>query len=215
VPALLSNTLRQKDKKMTDLPLVLHVHHYSKTRKGSVMVHIVAGILSLVQYLQSFGEVPSQLRLERCLCCGRANPRLHGHYPRKTDRSWKPGESLNPILIQRYFCPGCLRTCSVLPECIPPRRWYLWEVQQIALLLLLAGKSAYAAAKEIVPSRYTISRWTTELTEQFHLHKDVLCGHFIDLGRNISLSGFWQACLNKMPLSQAMRLCHVAGVPVP
>ena len=80
---------------------------------------------------------------------------------------------------------------------------------------MLTGTSFKAAAKEIAPSRHTISRWTARLTKQFHLHKDVLCGHFIDLGRNIGVADFWQACLNKISLAQAMRLCHVAGVPVP
>jgi transposase-like protein len=177
------------------------------------MQSILAGIMSLLQHKES--HKLKQQRLERCLCCGRPFPWLHGCYPRKADRSGSQEESLNPILIQRYYCPGCRRTCSVLPECLPPHRWYLWKVQQIALIPVLTGTSFEAAAKEIAPSRHTISRWAERLAEQFHLHKDVLCGHFIDLGRNIGLADFWQACMIKIPLAQAMRLCHVAGVPVP
>jgi hypothetical protein len=82
-------------------------------------------------------------------------------------------------------------------------------------MLILAKTTFKAAAIAVAPSRRTISRWTARFTERFHLHKDVLCGHFIDLGRNIGLADFWQACLNKISLAQAMRLCHVAGVPVP
>lgn len=177
------------------------------------MVHILAGILSLMQHKQSQELNPH--RLERCLYCGRLRPWLHGYYPRKADRSISQDDSLNPVFIQRYYCPGCRRASSVLPECLPPHRWYLWEVQQLALMLVLAGTSLCAAAKEIAPSRCTIGRWVSRFKEQLHLHKDVLCGHFIDLGQHVGFGAFWQACQDKISLAQAMRLCHVAGVPVP
>src|SRR3990167_3742009 len=154
-------------------------------------MHILAGIMSLVQYKKS--QESNQHRLERCPHCGRSSPWLHGHYPRKADRTGNQEESLNPIFIQRYYCPGCRKTCSVLPECLPPHRWYLWEVQQIAIMLILQETSFNAAAKNIAPSRHTISRWIASLKEKFHLHKDTLCGHFIDLGRTIGWTDFWQA----------------------
>jgi hypothetical protein len=44
---------------------------------------------------------------------------------------------------------------------------------------------------------------------------DVLCQHLIDLGRTDNFAGFWSACLSKIPLSQAMLFCHVAGVNIP
>ena len=178
------------------------------------MVHIVAGILSLMQHL-SVKEDQASYRLDHCLCCGKAKPHLHGCYPRKSDRSGNNNSSLNPVYIQRYYCPACQRTCSVLPECISPHRWYLWEIQQIALSLLLTGKSLRAVAQEIMPSRHTISRWLNRLKEQLHIHKDALCNLIIDLGRTTGLIDFWQACLSHLSLAQAMRLCHVAGVTVP
>ncbi len=49
--------------------------------------------------------------------------------------------SLNPLKIQRYYCPSCRKTMSVLPECIPRNRWYLWSVQQVILLLFVQGVS--------------------------------------------------------------------------
>ena len=178
------------------------------------MAGILADILSLFQYHQLFSVETSQHRLERCLCCGKAKPHRHGGYPRKADRTTQ-SESLNPVIIQRYYCPECQRTCSVLPECLPPRRWYLWEVQQVALLLLLAGKSIRAIAKEITPSRRTISRWLGRFKDRLPAHKDALCSLVIDLGRTTSFSDFWQACLGHFTLAKAMRLCAVEGVPVP
>ena len=178
------------------------------------MVHIVAEILLLIQHIKVRNDEPERYRLKYCLCCGKSGVWPHGCYPRKADRSGGL-ESLNPIMIQRFFCPGCRRTCSVLPECIPPRRWYLWDEQQTALLLLLTGNSLSAVAKKVMPSRHTLKRWFTRIKEQFHLHKDVLCNHFIELGRTINCINFWQIFLKNNLLSFAMRLCHVAGVSIP
>ena len=178
------------------------------------MAGILADILTLIQYQEMYIKDTKQPRLERCLCCGKAKLHRHGSYPRKADRSGE-SESLNPIFIQRYYCPECRRTCSALPECMPPYRWYLWEVQQAALTLLLAGKSVYAASKVIAPSRHTIARWWTRFHERFRLHKDILCNHIADLGRTIAFSDFWINCLQEIPLSKAMRLCHVAGAFIP
>ena len=178
------------------------------------MLHIVADILSLIQYLATLGQESERYRLEYCLCCGKAGVWFHGCYPRKADRS-NPEDSLNPIMIQRFYCFGCKRTCSVLPECIPPRRWYLWEVQQIAFLLWLAGKSVYAIAKEILPSRFTVSRWIKRFKERFNLHQATLRSYDAQLGRHCDFVPFWQSCLQKMHLGAAMRLCHVSGVLIP
>jgi transposase-like protein len=179
------------------------------------MVGILADILSLIQYQQLVKEDTNPYRLEQCLCCGRANPHRHGGYPRKADRSGSNDRSLNPVYIQRYYCPSCEKTCSVLPECLPPHRWYLWEIQHIALSLLLAGKSLQATAQQIMPSRRTVGRWVNHFKQQLRFHKDVLCNHLADLGRTISFADFWQVCLSHFSLAQAMRLCHVAGVTVP
>lgn len=180
------------------------------------MTWILSDVLTLRQYLSFLSEqsMASFYASVRC-CCGSLKLWRHGSYPRKADRLGVDGESLNPIFIQRFYCPCCKKTLSVLPEGIPPHRWHLWATQQAALLLLLAGKSVYAAAKEVAPSRHTIARWLARLREQFLLHKDTLCNHIAALGRTVDFTGFWDSCLKEMPLSKAMRLCHVAGVPVP
>jgi transposase-like protein len=178
------------------------------------MIWILSDIISLMQYVMAFEE-KEYSRKEICVHCGKTGLWCHGHYGRKADRLANTSESLNPVLIQRYYCPSCGKTCSALPECLPPRRWYLWEIQQMALMLLLTGKSLRAIAQEIVPSRRTIGRWAIRFKEQFLLHKNTLCNHIIDLGRTTGFTDFWQACLGQISLAQAMRLCHVAGVTVP
>jgi hypothetical protein len=50
------------------------------------MIHIFAGILSLVQYIERFKDEPEKLRLDHCLCCGKSNPWRHGVYSREADR---------------------------------------------------------------------------------------------------------------------------------
>ena len=178
------------------------------------MMYILPDILSLIQYKNEVENNPDRVRLSQCVCCGRLNPWLHGTYPRESDRVNPSSTSQNPILIQRYYCPACQKTSSVLPECIPPRRWYLWDMQQL-VIFLCAAKMSSAVSTTIRPSRQTISRWFKQFNAQFHLHKDALCGRFAELGRTIGLSDFWQVCLKTLNLGAAMRLCHVAGVSVP
>jgi transposase-like protein len=179
------------------------------------MVNIVPEILTLNQYQKLNKEQLKLLRPVACPHCGMKGSWIHGCYGRKADRQNTSKNTLNPILVRRFFCPHCGKTCYVLPECISPRRWYLWRMQQIALLLVLSGKSLSAIAKEITPSRHTVSRWLERFKERLRLHKDVLCQHFSDLGRAHSFADFWTACIGKISLSKAMYFCHVAGVTIP
>jgi len=178
------------------------------------MVHILAEIMSLLQYVEQYHDDKID-RLSRCPGCGLANPWCHGCYPRKSDRINPASESLNLIFIQRYYCPGCGKTCSVLPECIPPRRWYLWETQQAAILLFMLNGSARAVEQQVKPSRYTIKRWLAWLITQFNSHKDTLCTHVPSFGLLTEPVDFWKHVFDKLSLGTAMRLCHVAGVSIP
>ena len=175
------------------------------------MQNIVPNITTLEQYLKAQKETPEIFRPDHCPNCGKAGLWPHGSYDRK-DRDSGTNE---PIHILRFFCQNCHKTCSSIPEFMSPRRWYMWSIQQAAMALVLAGKSIALVAKEIVLSRHTVSRWMGRLKERFRFHKDVLCQHFIDLGRTDDFAGFWPACFGRIPLSQAMLFCHVAGVNVP
>jgi transposase-like protein len=178
------------------------------------MFGIIADVVSLTQYVLLKDDL-NYCRPERCICCGKAGVWFHGCYPRKPDRVPGSNRQLNPVLIQRFFCRSCRHTFSQLPECIAPRRWYLWEVQQLALLLLLAGKSACAAAKESLLPRRTITRWFHRFSEQFLIHRDALCNALPESGGSHEFQCFWQRCLAIFSLAKAMRLCHVAGVCIP
>jgi hypothetical protein len=91
----------------------------------------------------------------------------------------------------------------------------LWETQQAAILLFLLNGSARATEKQVKPSRYTIQRWVAWIVAQFKLHKDVLCNRFPSFGLFTEPANFWCHIFNQLPLSTAMRLCHVAGVSIP
>ncbi len=168
---------------------------------------IIADILSLTQYIKT--NIESSLIL--CVYCNCSNLWRNGTYSRKADREGK----LNPIVIQRYYCCGCHKTFSVLPECISPRRWYLWSIQQTAWLMVLSGQSIRSISALLKPSRRTIARWRDWFMDKLIVHRDTLCNFFSELGRAVGLEGFWQACLEQMPLSKAMRLCHESGVIIP
>ena len=102
----------------------------------------IINMISLAKYCDifKFKSIAKQFRPKFCPHCGHNKLWPHGTYDRKADRSNSAEPTLNPIKISRYICCKCHRTCSQLPECIPPRRWYLWSIQQTAILLVLMGK---------------------------------------------------------------------------
>ena len=176
---------------------------------------IVADILSLFQYVKHIQQDPRSFRPDVCPYCGRKNPRCHGHYARKADRENPSHSSLNPIWIFRFYCPDCCRTCSVLPECIPPHRWYLWVIQQAVLELFFLGQSFRKISQQLLPSRWTISRWVVRLRKRFELHALHLKSLFSWLGYTSGFIEFWQRCLAKMSLSTAMLQLNNLGVVIP
>jgi transposase-like protein len=192
---------------------VYRMFQFQITKKEEpAMTIILPAIVSLTQHLESIKNNLELYRPARCPGCGRCGVWRHGHYNRKANR--ENNEPLNPIPVPRFFCPHCNTTCSVLPECIAPRRWYLWKIQQIVLMLILAGNSINATAKKVLPSRRTISRWIVRLKNHFHFHRDVLCAHFSEFGLASNFALFWKTCLDKISLGRAMYLCHVSGVNI-
>ena len=77
---------------------------------------ILPDILTLEQCKWKKSGQPVDSRPKNCLNCGMKGLHCHATYERQSDRENKGKDSLNPIIIQRYICPHCRKTCSVLPE---------------------------------------------------------------------------------------------------
>lgn len=176
---------------------------------------ILTGIHTLAQHVFHLQIQPEDYRPNCCPDCGLSGLWFHGSYTRKANRRGLEHETDEVILIPRYRCPGCRKTCSVLPEAIPPRRHYLWDVQQLVLFLLASGISINKTAKLFTPSRQTIQRWWKHVQNNFTQQAAALRSRFPSLGRTLGLQDFWLTCLGRMNLSSAMVHLHQSGLPVP
>jgi hypothetical protein len=176
---------------------------------------IVPGITSLAQHLQRLHTEPEAYRPAHCPHCGQGGLWCHGYYPRQADRQGRGEANLNPVPMPRFYCRHCQRTCSALPECLPPRRWYLWSVQQQALAVLLAGGSLHQASHNSGCARATVRRWWHWLTERTTAFSSVLRARFAELGRSASGAVFWQHCWRQLGLARAMYWLAQAQVTIP
>lgn len=179
------------------------------------MKRILPGIDTLEQHLAQLESNPEAYRPARCPSCGKGGLRCHGHYLRKADREGKDGSYLDPVPIPRYSCSKCGKTCSKLPGCLPPRRWYLWARQQAVLEHLLAGRSLRRAARAHGLARRTISRWWHRLKERFLEDSLHLRSRFAELGRHAGLNDFWSTCIRWLSLAGAMAALDQQEVVVP
>lgn len=173
---------------------------------------ILSGILFLEQHLKTIQLTPEVYRPECCPSCGKGGIWCHGNYSRKPDRFSSGAESLNPIPILRFRCSNCGKTCSVLPECLPPRFWYLWCIQQRVLIELLMGKSLREVNQTHRPSRSTCRRWWLRLKDRFLIQRDALCAQISSLREHVTFDAFWKSCFSQLTLSAAMLICNQSGV---
>ena len=176
---------------------------------------ILPGITGLLQHLNAVKTNLNSYRPKYCPNCGKAYPWIHGYYERKPDRHGDSTNSLNPVPIPRFFCSHCRITISVLPECIAPRRWYIWDIQQAVLLQILIKESFRQISKTVLVARSTCRRWWNWLKERYLLHGSTLRCHYPELGYHTDFNGFWSACFKKISLSKAMLLCNQSGVTIP
>lgn len=168
------------------------------------MQRIVASITTLGEHLEALGTNPEVYRPKACPHCRLSGLWGHGCYHRKADRSAGSGASRNPVPVLRYLCRGCLRTCSRLPLCIAPRRWYDWAVQQVVLALLLAGCSVHLCGRCTGRARRTVRRWRDWLGRRSETFTFFLRSRFAQLGRTADHASFWRNVLAGMSLAQAM-----------
>lgn len=176
------------------------------------MALILAGIYSLAQHLQQLNLNFEAYRPERCPHCGCAGMWYHGYYTRKADR--EEGSAFNPTPIPRFLCPraNCRKSCSVLPECIPPKRWYLWSIQQAMLSVLLSHQ---LCEEQVKPHVRTVWRWWARLKARFKVHRFYLANHWAQLGQHGSIRAFWSACFARMAFSRALFFIHRHAVDIP
>lgn len=167
------------------------------------MHRIVASVITLDQHLDAVRTNRDVYRPDACPHCRLGGLWRHGCYHRKADRG-AGGESLNPVAVLRFLCRECLRTCSRLPLCIAPRRWYDWAVQQVVLALLLSGCSVNHCSCRTCCARRTVRRWRDWLHARSERFAVFLRSRFAQLGRSPDRDSFWRNVLDSMSLAQAM-----------
>ena len=167
------------------------------------MHRIVASIITLDQHLDAVKTNRDAYRPDACPYCRLGGLWRHGCYHRKADRS-ADGESRNPVPVLRFLCRQCLRTCSRLPLCIAPRRWYDWAVQQVVLALLLSGSSLHIFSRCTCRARRTVRRWRDWLHERSESFAFFLRSRFAQLGRSADHDSLWRNVFDRLSLAQAM-----------
>ncbi|KWN79392.1 DUF6431 domain-containing protein [Burkholderia ubonensis] len=177
------------------------------------MLRIVHAFLTLEQHLRAIVTTPQSYHPERCPHCGRACLWAHGFYERKADRS--RGGALNSVPVPRYCCAACRRTCSRLPLCLCPLRWYGWALQQLVFALILFGVSLRRTAAVVGVDRRTVRRWWCWLLRCSEDFMFTLRSRFPELGRAADTVSFWRTCFALMPLSRAMAWLDLDGLDVP
>lgn len=182
------------------------------------MPNILSGMHNLDQHLSAYLDHPLDYKPDHCPYCFSHCLWAHGTYERKA--ACENGRRC-PIPIPRFLCVLCGRTCSTLPEYIPPKRWYHWAVQQMALSLLLMGNSLLSVWSALFdrqpcgPCQSTLQRWWIGLKHHYSHHRFHLCSALPALGYTARFTDFWQACLQQVPLSSAMIKFHRAGLAIP
>ena len=187
------------------------------------MYRIASDITTLDQRLTTLFSNPERYRPERCPNCGWAKLWAHGCYTRKADRLPEGTGERNPVPILRFRCsfPDCRRTCSCLPACIAPRRWYPWAAQQMALALVLTGASLHNVEEQFVsrwrrgPVRSTIRRWLDWLDARGAGFAFRLKGRFPALARIGDGTPFWLASFETLGLAKVMAALDGLGEIVP
>ena len=170
------------------------------------MHRILASITNLEQHAQALAGDSEAYRPVACPHCQQAGLWRHGRYERKADRSAGAGESLNPVAVLRFLCRACERTCSRLPACIAPRRWYDWAVQQVVLLMLLAGGSVRRCAACTCRDRHTVRRWRDWLRSRSEAFAFFLRSRLPEFGRFADHESFWRKVIEALSLAQTMAL---------
>ena len=168
------------------------------------MNRILGTITTFNQHFDEIANGGNAYRPSNCPHCRCGGMWHHGCYYRKADRTPDLIQSCNPVPILRFVCRSCRRTCSRLPRCIAPWRWYDWAMQQVVLLLLFAGVSLHQCCQRTCRSRSTIRRWRDWLATRSERFTFFLQGRLPELGRHAGHDAFWRHVIQCMSLALAM-----------
>jgi hypothetical protein len=170
------------------------------------MNRILGTISTFDQHFDELANGADSYRPTNCPHCRSAGLWHHGCYHRKVDRSAASNEPRrNPVAILRFLCNACLRTCSRLPSCLAPRRWYDWAMQQTFLLLLLGGTSLHQGCRQSGRARSTLRRWRDWLHTRSAQFSFFLRSRSPELGR-LPEQDFWLQVISSMSLAGVMAL---------
>jgi len=79
------------------------------------------------------------------------------------ERRVRTKEALVILLVLRIICPRCNRTFTILPDFLSPRKRYIQDIRQEAILAQLAGVPAERVVETARgPSVETVRRWLAE-----------------------------------------------------
>ena len=178
---------------------------------------ILSDRLTFRQHKETLFSAPEKYKPDHCPYCYCINLWSHGCYYRKPDRNNRYPYSTNDMAVLRFKCTdeACGRTCSTLPECFAPRRWYPWINQQWCLWFLLVGYSINQVKAILPMARSTIVRWKNWLDDRFSLFHSYLKNHFPEFGYFENKGIFWLNWLEKYSLSDAMVYLNNQQVIVP
>lgn len=145
---------------------------------------ILSDILTFRQHSETLFNTPERYKPSHCPYCHCIKLYNHGVYYRKPDRVNIGKYSCNDQAVARYKCTDecCARTCSTLPECFAPRRWYPWVNQQWCLWFLLKGYSINQVDDLFPMARSTIVRWKNWLFGRFNVFHRLLKNKFPEFG---------------------------------
>jgi hypothetical protein len=159
-------------------------------RKSPAHATNCSGITTLEQHIEA-----TRQKALKCIDRGAARTAaqvLHGGTGTMSARPTgdRSSATLNPCRSSATVAADARRTCSRLPECIAPRRWYDWSVQQASPEATIEGMLGRPPARS-GPDERTVDRWWQWLKErgtfEFHLR-----ARFAELGRAAGFDAFWR-----------------------
>lgn len=170
------------------------------------------------EYIYDSINNPTLLYPSRCGDCGYLKFNCNGFYDRKSEDRGKDVDLKNGTLrIRRVKCKNkdCGKNYSILPSIIPPRRWYLWCMQQYVLALVLSGVSIKKVALQCAMARSTIRRWSNWFKSRWSEFCSELMAEYSDLCGTTSADQFYSILIERWKLHQVMHKLHQLGLAIP